>query len=122
MFVLENSSPLCILRFRKVSTSLRCQLYIDSSGYNHTPSTTAYSVGQRVKMAFAYKANDFVLYINGNQASSYNGGTPSIGMYAIDFGTYYAAPDTFQYDGSIKSFALWKTRLTNTQLAQLTTI
>jgi hypothetical protein len=78
--------------------------------------------GQMVKMAFAYKANDFVLYINGNQASSYNGGTPSIGMYAIDFGTYYAAPDTFQYDGSIKSFALWTTRLTNTQLAQLTTI
>jgi len=78
--------------------------------------------GQMVKMAFAYKANDFVLYINGNQASSYNGGTPSIGMYAIDFGTYYAAPDTFQYDGSIKSFALWTTRLTNTQLAQLTSI
>jgi hypothetical protein len=78
--------------------------------------------GQMVKMAFAYKANDFVLYINGNQASFYNGGTPSIGMYAIDFGTYYAAPDTFQYDGSIKAVALWKTRLTNTQLAQLTSI
>ena len=78
--------------------------------------------GQMVKMAFAYKANDFVLYINGNQASSYNGGTPSIGMYAIDFGTYYAAPDTFQYDGSIKSFALWKTRLTNDQLIALTTL
>ena len=78
--------------------------------------------GQMVKMAFAYKANDFVLYINGVQTSFYNAGTPSIGLNAIDFGTYFSAPSTFQYDGFFKAAALWKTRLTNTQLAQLTTI
>jgi hypothetical protein len=81
-----------------------------------------YTDGQLVKIAFAYKANDFVLYVNGVQTDSDNSGTPSASMDGLDLGTYFAAASTFQYDGSIKAVALWPTRLTNTQLQSLTTI
>jgi hypothetical protein len=82
----------------------------------------SYTNGQLVKIACAYKANDFVLYVNGVQTSSDTSGNPSSSLSGMDLGTYFGAASTFQYDGSIKAVALWKTRLTNIQLAQLTTI
>jgi hypothetical protein len=75
--------------------------------------------GQRYKVAFAYKQNDFVVYINGVQIGTDNSGLiPSFSE--LNFGYPYASGYT--YPSTINLSALWKTRLTNTQLAQLTTI
>jgi hypothetical protein len=70
----------------------------------------------RYKIAFGYKNNDFVLYINGIQIGTDTSGTVSGLMDYIDL--------HWTQTGKNKqnTVALWKTRLTNTQLAQLTTI
>ena len=79
--------------------------------------TTALSEGFH-KFAFAYKQNDFVLYVDGTQIGSDTSGEVPL-CDEVYLGQYV---DGFDREASKKSFALWKTRLTNTQLAQLTTI
>jgi hypothetical protein len=77
------------------------------------------SDGQRIKVALAYKANDFSLYINGSQiATGSNGSVPTLSQ--LDLASYF----TGAYRDSIKAnqVALFKTRLTNAELASLTTI
>jgi hypothetical protein len=70
----------------------------------------------RYKIGFGYKNNDFVLYINGTQIGIDTSGSVSGLMNFLD-AHYSSTGSTLQ-----NAIALWKTRLTNTQLAQLTTI
>jgi hypothetical protein len=70
----------------------------------------------RYKIGFGYKNNDFVLYINGTQIGTDTSGSVSGLMNFLD-AHYSSTGATLQ-----NAIALWKTRLTNTQLAQLTTI
>jgi hypothetical protein len=79
--------------------------------------TTALSEGFH-KFAFAYKQNDFAFYVDGVQIGTDNSGNVPT-CNEIYLGNYL---DGFDREVSKKSFALWKTRLTNTQLAQLTSI
>jgi hypothetical protein len=75
--------------------------------------------GTRYKMAFSYKANDFTFYINGNQiGSDSSGAIASLSNLFI----YYPYGSGYSGNQNINVSALWKTRLTNTQLATLTTI
>ncbi len=72
------------------------------------------------KIAFAYKLNDFVLYINGNQISSDNSGTiPSINKYNA-YGRYDGAIGDMS--NLLKSSSLYNTRLSNSELAALTQV
>ena len=73
------------------------------------------SVGTH-KIAIAYKANDFALYIDGVQIGTDNSGsvpTTSIFGYSLDGGSSNV---------STSQALLFKTRLTNAQLAELTTL
>jgi hypothetical protein len=71
------------------------------------------------KLAIAYKANDIAYYVDGNLiASSTSGTIPTCSR--ADIGT--VGTSTTPEEMQVKATALWKTRLTNTQLAQLTTI
>lgn len=71
------------------------------------------------KLAIAYKANDIAYYVDGNLiASSTSGTIPTCSR--ADIGT--VGTSTTPEEMQVKASALWKTRLTNTQLAQLTTI
>jgi hypothetical protein len=75
--------------------------------------------GQRYKIALAYKQDDFVVYINGVQIGTDNSGLiPSFSE--LYFGYPYASG--YSYPSSINAIALWKTRLSNEKLAELTTI
>jgi hypothetical protein len=83
----------------------------------------AFTVGQRIKIAAAYKNNDFVLYVNGVQIGTDNSGSvPTCG--ALQFASYRGTPtaSNFIANKGCKISALWKTRLTNAELAELTTI
>ena len=72
------------------------------------------------KVAFAYKANDFALYIDGVQVITHtSGNVPTCSR--LDVANIFPGADTYATSNN-KAVALWKTRLTNTQLAQLTTI
>lgn len=74
----------------------------------------------RKKIALGYKANDFVLYVNGVQlATDISGTVPTASLIAL--GYLYIAGG-YELGDSINSSALWTTRLTNAELATLTTI
>ena len=77
--------------------------------------------GARYKLGFAYKQNDFALYINGNQIATDSSGTvPS--MNQITFGNYYDNRVNFQSNVKVNDFKLYNTRLTNSELAALTQV
>jgi hypothetical protein len=72
----------------------------------------------KYKIAGAYKANDFVLYVNGVQRNISTSGTvPACSILSID-STAYGLPPNSKHS----QLALFKTRLTNAELASLTTL
>lgn len=74
----------------------------------------------RHKLAIAWKANDFAYYINGTLiASSTAYSNVPTGMNRLDVGDYYGSYGT---TNSYNQALLFKTRLTNAQLAELTTL
>jgi hypothetical protein len=71
------------------------------------------------KLAVAYKANDFVFYVDGVLINTdTSGNVPA--MSRINLGSYVAA--ALPYNDGIKQALLFKTRLTNAQLAELTAL
>ena len=71
-----------------------------------------------VKFAAAYKNNDFVFYVNGTQIGVDTSGITPSGLSNIRF----ASPTgTFAYNGRILAAAIYTSRLSNAELAQLTT-
>jgi hypothetical protein len=83
-------------------------------------SSATYATGDRLKIGFAYKQNDFVLYINGTpQGSDTSGNTPT-GMAQLILNDFYT-PGLNSANAYSQSL-LFTTRLTNAQLAELTTL
>lgn len=74
-------------------------------------------IDTRVKVAFAYKANDFVAYINGTQIGIDTSGSTNVTLSNINIPFTSNVPN-----GGVYSAVLWKTRLQNADLAALTTI
>jgi len=84
-----------------------------------TSSINALNLGQFYKVAFAYKLNDYTLYIDGvvQTLTDVTGGVP-VNMNKLVF----ARPnDSFIQDQRVRALALYNTRLTNPELATLTT-
>jgi hypothetical protein len=77
--------------------------------------------GQRYKIAYAYKSGDYVLYINGVQKRTYTGSAvPAVSQFNLcgtGFGVSAAG-----VKNEFSQMLLFKTRLTNAQLAELTTL
>lgn len=82
----------------------------------------SYAVGTRTKIAFAYKSGSSVLYVNGSQlATSSATFTPIENIDDI----YIGDPTTFfnyKENTQVNQVAIFPTRLTNAELASLTTI
>ena len=97
---------------------------INSSSSNIANLTNTISTG-RIKCAIAYKSNDMVFYVNGVQVGSDTSGNinfaGNVDMLTLGhfnlLGTLY-----FQSSRPFNSAILWKERLTNTELASLTTL
>jgi hypothetical protein len=78
-------------------------------------------VGQRYKMALAYKANDFAMYVNGVQIGTDLLGSIPSNLSRVDYDYANAAVYSLSLL-QINESVLFKTRLTNAELASLTTI
>ena len=91
-----------------------------ASGGSWSVLATGLSVPQNIhsKIAIAYKINDFVLYVNGTQKVNDTSGTVPVGMSSIRFNE----SSSTVFSGYYKTAALWKTRLSNSELVTLTTI
>jgi hypothetical protein len=93
------------------------RFYFRSSSTVYVTNVTTFTSG-RHKLAFAYKNNDYVAYIDGVQVN--NTTTLVVGSTSkIELGNSFGSDIGKEY---INTSALWKTRLTNTQLQTLTTI
>ena len=93
------------------------RFYYRAGATTYVTITTALTSG-RHKLAFAYKSNDYVAYLDGTQVN--NTTTLAVGSTSqIELGNSFGGNIGKEY---INASALWKTRLTNTQLATLTTL
>lgn len=75
--------------------------------------------GQRYKIAFGYKANDYVAYINGTQVGTDTSATVPT-MSGLSLGSYFNGNEVQKKN--INDFKLYNTRLSNAEIAALTTI
>jgi hypothetical protein len=84
--------------------------------FYNAPSQLPYG---RNKLAISYKQNDIALYLNGNLiASDSSANIPA--MSKLNLGSFL--DNQYQHNNGINSLMLWKTRLGNEKLAELTTI
>lgn len=95
--------------------TLGCEVYVSSIG-QCAFSYALPSVG-RYKMALAYKTNDFAFYVNGVlRGTDSSGSVPATSR--VQMGNGALGPS----DGNVNQLILFPTRLSNSELAQLTTI
>ena len=81
-------------------------------------SSGAPTANAQFKVALAYKQNDFVMYVNGTQiGTDTSGNVPACSRIGFDNGGGFIGNDQY-----INQAALFTTRLTNAQMAQLTTL
>jgi hypothetical protein len=84
-------------------------------------STSSAQTAGRYKFAIAYNANDYAYYLNGTQvALDTSGAFASASLDSLNLGMYQSGSQ--HLDGSINQAVLFTTRLTNSELASLTTI
>jgi hypothetical protein len=131
--IIDNSNARKIISLNDGSSTNLIDAFIGVTGNTITTRVRANnsSLGQInsavltqgfYKIAYAYKNSDFVLYVNGVQAGSVSSGTISF-TSAVSIAQIGDGEDSNDQLGSlIKATALWKTRLTNDQLATLTTL
>ena len=132
----NNADEIWLFLKKAGTAAVNDTIYLQKSGANkvafnvYTGSTNqvyveggSYLLGSRIKIAAAYKSNSFALYVNGVQIGTDSSGTVPT-CDSIYIGTYSEDPTgpTFIANKGINTTALWKTRLTNQELATLTTI
>jgi hypothetical protein len=77
--------------------------------------------GQRYKIAYAYKSGDWALYINGVQKSTRTDAIiPAVSQF--NFNSDSPGASVAKVENKFNQVLLFKTRLTNAQLAELTTL
>jgi hypothetical protein len=102
------------------STTNRLILDLYNNPYTQQFSAqSAVLTSGRYKAAIAYKQNDFAFYLNGVQIATDNNGTiPTLDRVYIGQGSDLG----FATGAPVFTTSLFNTRLTNTQLAELTTV
>lgn len=100
------------------SNILRARIFNGGTLQCSIDSSTISATGT-YKLALAYKNNDIVFYINGVQIGTDTSATiPTCSR--VDLGHNYAGAS--QFNDSINNANVWKTRLSNSELATLTTL
>jgi hypothetical protein len=86
-------------------------------------TTSASALNGFHKVALGYKANDYVAYVDGVQVGSNTtaASVPSSLSQAF-LGSVETGATSSVLEGSVKKSLMFKTRLTNTELADLTTL
>ncbi len=98
----------------------KLRLYIRNAGADQALIDLAGTTTGTYKIAVAYKNNDVAFYVNGVQVGiDTSVSVPTLSnLYLYDF----LGTNTKYNTDKVKSAAIWKTRLTNAELATLTTI
>ena len=100
------------------SNRINCDFIVGGVATGRIISDAGYAVkGTRYKIAFAYKANDFAAYVNGQSIGIDNSGAIT-GLSELYFDYPYASD--YGLPNTINQALLFKTRLSNADLAALT--
>lgn len=119
VFTLSDGTTSNIIGFQ-LTASNQINFYVENGGTNQVIITknNATTANVNVKIAAAYKENDFVLYIDGTQVGvDTSGSVPTTSVIK-----YANANGSFQYVGSVNNTKIYNTRLSNSELATLTTL
>jgi hypothetical protein len=115
-FGVEKTASSFVIRFGSGGSNVYAQVYNGTTNLFFEP--TAYTLGTRVKLAFAYKAGSYAFYKNGTLVAT---GTTATTIPACDsIMTNSLWGNTGNGKHGISQALLFKTRLTNAQLAELT--
>ena len=117
-FGIQKTSSNFVIRFGSNGSVIYAQSYNGSTNLFY--QTFSYTLGSRIKAAFAYKAGSYAFYINGVQIGTGSNATTIPTCDATMFNSLWGS-----FNDSLSFYsaaALWKTRLSNTELATLTTI
>jgi hypothetical protein len=124
-FSLSDGTGTNWIFFSYPESGVLSRVYINASGVLQVNAFTGsvFTANQTYKMAFAYKSGSWALYINGASVLS---GTQTFSFSAtldrlLLSSTGNSATNPTEVFGKINQAALFPTRLTNAQLAQLTT-
>jgi hypothetical protein len=101
--------------FQNGTSNFVSDCFVSNSAQFNFTKTGGLSIGTH-KIALAYKANDFALYIDGVQIGTDNSGS----VPAMNFLTIGGGADALGHMQSISQALLFKTRLSNSDLAALT--
>ena len=115
--IVIGSVPEYAYIFINLSGTLNCDFF--DSNVLQARLTTNIGISGRKKIAFAYKQNDFVAYMNGVQIGTDTNGTVGA-MGILKVGSYYTGG--YSIIGGVNQSQLYNTRLSNAELATLTTI
>ena len=115
-FGVEKTASSFVIRFGSGGSSIYAQVYNGSTNLFFEP--TPYTLGTRVKLAFAYKAGSYAFYKNGTLVAT---GTNATAIPACDsIMTNSLWGNTGNGKHGISQALLFKTRLSNSELAALT--
>ena len=116
----RNTNTAFSIGYIKASKNLFGQVF-DGSSKGLIQGGT-FEIGQRFKLAYAYKSGNFALYVNGvligTSTNTFTFPSTLDDIFIGDAVTFF----NFQESLSNNATALFKTRLTNAELAELTTI
>lgn len=105
----------------QLSSANQLIFYVENGGVNQvaiTKTSPSITLGSNVKIAAAYANNDFVFYVNGTQiGTDTSGSVPATSQLRFSEGN-----GTAFYYGQIKQVALYTSRVSNSELAALTTL
>ena len=105
---------------RQTGGGNRVYCLIQNSGTTQASLFGSLISSGRYKIALAYKANDFILYVNGVQIATDTSGTVPTTSEVL-LGQRFAG-DSVNLNDSINEAVIFPTRLTNAELASLTTL
>jgi hypothetical protein len=114
----SGTSTTQAVRLQTTGAGLLQGIAISGSVQGNPQTSGAVTLGQFYKVAFAYKENDFVLYVNGVLQQSDPSGTLPTNLNSVYFCNSNGTEIT---DQRCRAVALYTTRLTNAELAALTT-
>lgn len=118
LFGVQKTASNFVIRFGSQGSNIYAQCYNGST--NLFFETTSYTLGTRIKLAFAYKAGSYAFYINGTQIATGTNATSIPACDEIMTNSLWGNTNPSLYE--INEAVLFPTRLTNAELASLTTI
>ena len=108
----------------KATNKIRFEQFLGNGTFVNIPllSTNSFADGVRTKVAVRYKSGDFAMYINGVLEATSTNTFTNIGVKSEIYLNDSIAIFAFQESVSFNQVNLYTTGLSNTELAQLTTI